>query len=210
MKYASTLFLLLFAFTASAQEANKSMSDLIFESQDTAFKNLIDSVSYNKKNIVMVSQDGTRIRKSQKDIDDALEAGSQFYKDQNYKDAFSKLSEVAAMGNKEAQAIVGLMFLQGQYVEKSTVTGMGWLGVANEKKNKKKNKTAKKAYKQVYSQLSEEHQKIIDATVADYVAKFGMDTQNYICKKVKPLGSNIAESVCVKSADSESPLYPVI
>ncbi len=206
MKYTLAFCTLLFSAMSVAQEVNPTLTDFMLESQNDALRNLLDSDSYNEPNIVMVAEDGSRIRKSQKDIDDAMQVGSKYYKEEKYEQAFSSLSEVAAMGNKDAQTIIGMMYLQGQHVPKSIVTGMGWLGVANETKNK----TAKKAYKQVYSQLSDEHKKVIDQTVATYVSKYGMETQNISCKKVKSVGSNISESVCAKSADSESPLYPII
>ena len=185
------------------------MGDLMRDSQNGALKNLLDSDNYIERNIVMVAQDGSRTKKSQKDIDDAMKTGTQYYKEENFEAAFSALSEVAVMGNKDAQAIIGMMYLQGQHVQKSTVVGMGWLGVANETA-KQRNKNAKKAYKQVYSQLSDEHKKVIDTTVADYVSKYGMETQNIVCKKVKATGSNISESVCLKSPNSESPFYPIL
>ncbi len=206
MKYTLALYLLFFSVVSIAQEGNRSLKDLILESQNLALRNLLDSDSYNERNIVMVAEDGSRIWKSQKNIDDAMQIGSKHYREENYKEAFTALSEVAAMGNKYAQTIIGMMYLQGQHVPKSIVTGMGWLGVANETKNK----TAKKAYKQVYSQLSDQHKKVIDETVAGYVSKYGMETQNINCKKVKAAGSNISQSICAKSAGSESPYYPVL
>ncbi len=209
MQYTTVLFLLLLCAIPSIAQDTGTISDLITDSQNSAFKDLADSANYTERNIVMVAEDGSQIRKSQKDIDDALKVGYQYYKEENYEEAFSILSKLAAMGNKEAQGIIGMMFLQGQHVQKSTVSGMGWLGVANES-TKAKNKNVRKAYKQVYSQLSSEHQKVIDQTVADYVGKYGIATQNIVCKKVRNIGSNISKSVCVKSPNSKSPLYPVL
>ena len=206
MKYVLSFLIFVFSPFAPAQVTDGgSVGDLINSTQNTAFKNLMDASEYDNKNITMVKADESKIMKSQHDIDQALERGKQYYKKGDYEQAYPLISELAIMGIKDPQMLLGMMFLEGQYVTKSTVRGMGWLGVANEGKLNH----SRKVFNHVYKQLSDEHKQVIDTTVADYRAKYGMDVQNIVCKKKKPVGSNLETTICAKRADSESPWHAI-
>ena len=58
--------------------------------------------------------------------------GIKHYKNGNYEKAFNLLKEPAAWGYKGSQYVIAFMFLKGEYVEQSTLLGMGWFGVAEE------------------------------------------------------------------------------
>ena len=207
MKFLIVLSFFLFvspAFTF-AQDGGK-ISDYTRNSQNGALKDILDSTHYDEKNINMVQSNGESFTKSQREIDQAFERGTQYYREGNYEKAFPIVSELAIMGIKDTQMILGMMYLEGHHVQKSTVRGMAWLGVANEAKIKH----SRKVFKHVYKQLSDEHKQVIDATVADYKSKYGVEAQNIDCKKQKAVGSNIETTECRKKANSESPWHPII
>ncbi|WP_448549491.1 sel1 repeat family protein [Thalassotalea fusca] len=105
------------------------------------------------------------------------------YQRGNYKEAFEKLSELAAWGYKESQYALAFMFLKGQHVKQSTLIGMGWLGVAAESGHIK----WVDLYNKLYNAASKEEQLRFDKIVAIYKSKFGMKAQNVTCRnRVKP------------------------
>ncbi|NOU49068.1 sel1 repeat family protein [Pseudoalteromonas sp. JBTF-M23] len=105
--------------------------------------------------------------------------GLKLYRSGNYEQAFELLKEPAQMGYKGAQYVLAFMFLKGQYVEQSTVLGMGWLGVAKEADVKDWNIQFDKFYAVAPEGLKTK----IDAKVAQYIAQFGLKAQNVTCKK---------------------------
>ena len=105
------------------------------------------------------------------------------YQRGNYKEAFEKLSELAALGYKESQYALAFMFLKGQHVKQSTLIGMGWLGVAAESGHKE----WVKLFDQLYHSASESEQKRFDKIIDSYKSKFGMKAQKVSCRKrIKP------------------------
>lgn len=163
-------------------------------------------VEYNDKNISITSADGIATFKSLRDLDDELKQGIEYYKANKYAEAYTVFSELSQWGVKEAQAILGGMFIQGQYVDRSTERGLAWLGVAKEVRTQR---SASKMYKHVYKQLNAEQQKYIDQMVDSYIAKYGAKAQNVNCSRRTYAGSNIPETSCKKQPNSNSVLYPI-
>ena len=62
--------------------------------------------------------------------------GIKSYQKGEYEKSFELLKTPAAWGYKGAQYTIAFMFLKGQYVQQSTLMGMGWLGVATEVETK--------------------------------------------------------------------------
>jgi hypothetical protein len=105
--------------------------------------------------------------------------GIKQYKRGNFEAAFNLLKEPAAWGYKGSQYTLAFMFLKGQYVQQSTVLGMGWLGVAKEAKVK----DWEKQYNSFYAAAPENLQIKIDAIVVEYVKRYGLKAQDVTCTK---------------------------
>jgi len=127
--------------------------------------------------------------------------GIRAYTGGRYESAFNMLSETASRGMKESQYVLALMFLKGEYVDKSILIGLGWLGVAIESGNEEWNKT----FNTLYESMNDAQRAMVDAKVNDYVAKYGTVIQGIACKKRTAAGSRRIEVRCDKSVGN----YPV-
>lgn len=170
------------------------------------FSNLLSKQQYSKKNISMKDENGDLTHKSLQDIDDELEDILKLVQAKNYERAYPMVAELSQWGVKEAQAIMGTMYMKGQHVEKSTELGLVWLGVAKEGNV---HKPAKKSFDYVYSQLNDEQRKYMDQKVDAYIAKYGSEEQKFICKSRNVSGSNIRSKRCLKTPGTTSILYPL-
>lgn len=127
--------------------------------------------------------------------------GIRAYTGGRYESAFNMLSDTASKGMKESQYVLALMFLKGEYVDKSILIGLGWLGVAIESGNEEWNKT----FNTLYESMNDAQRAMVDAKVNDYVAKYGTVIQGIACKKRAAAGSRRIEVRCDKSVGN----YPV-
>lgn len=127
--------------------------------------------------------------------------GIRAYTGGRYESAFNMLSDTASRGMKESQYVLALMFLKGEYVDKSILIGLGWLGVAIESGNEEWNKT----FNTLYESMNDAQRAMVDAKVNDYVAKYGTVIQGIACKKRTAAGSRRIEVRCDKSVGN----YPV-
>ena len=127
--------------------------------------------------------------------------GLRAYTGGRYESAFNMLSDTASIGLKESQYVLALMFLKGEYVDKSILIGLGWLGVAIESGNEEWNNT----FNTLYESMNDAQRAMIDAKVNDYVAKYGTAIQGIACKKRTAAGSRRIEVRCDKSVGN----YPV-
>ena len=128
------------------------------------------------------------------------------YRQKNYREAFQRFSELSQFGLKEAQTMLGVMYLKGEYVEKSIERGLLWLGVAKEGGQEKK---AAESFNYVYAQLSVEHKANIDKKLIEHIQKFGAEAQSVNCKRVSEAGSNITPIKCIKEQGSRTVMYPI-
>jgi hypothetical protein len=162
-------------------------------------------VEYNDKDISITSETGETTFKSLRDLDEELKEGIEYYQTDKFAEAYTIFSELSQWGIKEAQAVLGGMFIQGQYVDRSTEVGLAWLGVAKEARTQK---SASKMYNHVYKQLNTQQQTYIDGVVGNYIDKYGAKAQNIHCSRRTYAGSNIPKTSCKKRANSNSVLYP--
>ena len=100
-----------------------------FRVQDE-FHQSIDDLDYNKKNISIISENGDEYFKSLEEIEFELNEGMKLYKKGEYEQAYVILSELSQWGIKDAQTVLGNMFIKGEHVDKSVERGLAWLGVA--------------------------------------------------------------------------------
>lgn len=105
--------------------------------------------------------------------------GIKQYEKGNYEDAFNLLKEPAAWGYKSSQYALAFMFLKGNYVQQSTLLGMGWLGVAKEVKIKEWTEQ----YNAFYLMATDEQKQKIDNIVEEYIKRYGLKSQDITCKK---------------------------
>jgi len=112
------------------------------------------------------------------EIQDKFVEGADAHKKGDFSSAYDNLSFAAQSGMKEAQYLLGFMYLKGEYVQRSIPVGMAWLGTALEIENK----DWSALYSRVYHSLNEQQQVFIDRKVSQYIDIYGMDIQNVDCQ----------------------------
>lgn len=129
--------------------------------------------------------------------------GIKQYDKGNYEDAFNLLKEPAAWGYKGSQYALAFMFLKGNYVQQSTLLGMGWLGVAKEANVKEWTEQ----YNNLYAAATAQQKYKIDEIVKEYIKRYGLKSQDVTCQK----GINAQRRVVLKchKYNGLGTLYPV-
>lgn len=133
------------------------------------------------------------------------ERGLRHYERGDHDKAFEILSETATRGLKKSQYVLAFMFLKGEHVSKSTLLGMAWLGVAKESGDEE----WVQLFDGLYGRLNEAQQKMVDAKVAQYVERYGMDVMNVSCDRLPVTGSRRVETRCLKIEGPAAPIVPV-
>jgi len=131
------------------------------------------------------------------------EQGAIAYEKGDYESAYADLSLAAQRGVKDAQYLLGFMYLQGEYAPRSIPIGMAWLGTALEVENKE----WLALYKKLYGTLNSAQQVFIDNKVDTYIQLYGMDTQRIVCESKPRVGSRRKVRQCIKTEDVNTPLY---
>jgi hypothetical protein len=137
------------------------------------------------------------------EIQDKFVEGADAHKKGDFSSAYDNLSFAAQSGMKEAQYLLGFMYLKGEYVQRSIPVGMAWLGTALEIENK----DWSALYSRVYHSLNEQQQVFIDRKVSQYIDIYGMDIQNVDCQLTSVIGSRKLAQRCTKQADRLTPLF---
>lgn len=127
--------------------------------------------------------------------------GIKSYKAGDYKTAFELLKTTATWGYKGSQYTIAFMFLKGQYVQQSTLLGMGWLGVATEMETE----DWSDQYRTFYGAATPLQKAQIDTIVEEYIKRYGMKAQHVTCKKFR--GQTLNQN-CFKS-DRLSKVYDI-
>ena len=131
------------------------------------------------------------------------EQGAVAYEDGDYESAYADLSLAAQRGVKDAQYLLGFMYLQGEYAPRSIPVGLAWLGTALEVENK----DWLSLYTKLYGTLNSAQQALIDNKVDAYIELYGMDTQRIVCDNKARVGSRRKVRQCIKTEDVNTPLY---
>ncbi len=132
-----------------------------------------------------------------------FEQGAVAYEKGDFETAYADLSLAAQRGVKDAQYLLGFMYLRGEYAPQSLPVGLAWIGTALEVDND----DWLELYTQIYTKLSPQQQVYIDSRVDKYIELYGMDTQRMSCKKTARTGSRRKILQCVKTEDVNTPLY---
>ncbi len=119
------------------------------------------------------------IRKTTASLETKEFNGIKHYKNGEFKKAFNLLKEPAAWGYKGSQYAIAFMFLKGEYVEQSTLLGMGWLGVAKEANVKEWSKQ----YDAFYSTATKAQKLKFDKIKDVYIQRYGLVAQDVTCRK---------------------------
>ena len=130
--------------------------------------------------------------------------GIKYYQKGEYKKSFELLKIPATWGYKGAQYAIAFMFLKGQYVQQSTLLGMGWLGVATEMETE----DWSEQYRAFYSAATPKQKLKIDKIVDEYIIRYGMKSQHITCKKSATILSRRIKHFCSKS-DNLSIVYDI-
>ena len=131
------------------------------------------------------------------------EQGAVAYESGDYESAYADLSLAAQRGVKDAQYLLGFMYLQGEYAPRSIPVGLAWLGTALEVDNKE----WLSLYTKLYGTLNAAQQAFIDNKVDTYIELYGMDTQRIVCDNKARVGSRRKVRQCIKTEDVNTPLY---
>ena len=137
-------------------------------------------------------------------IDKQQKWGVTLYERGDYEGAFNQLSELAVWGYKDAQYTLAFMFLKGQYVEQSTLIGVGWLGVATESGREE----WETLLQNIYSKASNEAKVKFDIMIKDYKSKFGLKAQHVTCRKTTHGMSKRIIMKCTKN-DTLTTVYEI-
>ena len=137
------------------------------------------------------------------EIQDKFVEGADAHKKGDFTSAYDNLSFAAQSGMKEAQYLLGFMYLKGEYVKRSIPVGMAWLGTALEIENK----DWSALYSRVYDSLNAQQRVFIDRKVSQYIDIYGMDIQNVDCQLTSVIGSRKLAQRCTKQADRLTPLF---
>lgn len=125
---------------------------------------------------------------------EALSQAIDLYQGNDYKNALIELEKMAQIGEKKAQYLVGVMYLNGQGTDQDLEKSYAWLTVANEQKTS----SWKKPLEFIESKISAEFLTVVSATADQYVDKYGAKAQRLKCRTKRILGSKKGTHLCVK------------
>ena len=123
-----------------------------------------------------------------------LNSALNLYQASDFDVALPALEKIAKRGNKNAQYIVGTMYLNAQGTKQNLLKSYAWLKVANEKKSN----SWKRPLKMLEEKLPESFLQKASFEAESYVSKYGTKTQRVKCRNIKTLGSKRGVDTCKK------------
>lgn len=130
------------------------------------------------------------VEQYKKDLNQALK----LYQSKNYNEALTALERIAQRGEKKAQYIVGVMYLNAQGSGQDLLKSYAWLKVANEQKNKK----WLKPLTMLEEKLPKDYLSLAQQEADKYIAMYGVQEQKMKCQNAKTLGSRKGTHICKK------------
>ena len=116
------------------------------------------------------------------------------YKSADYTNALPALEAMAQRGEKKAQYIVGVMYLNAQGTAQDLMKSYAWLNVANEQKTKQ----WKKPLNMLNDKLPADYLTAVKGEADKYVDLYGAKAQQLKCRNTKILGSKKPTHTCKK------------
>jgi TPR repeat protein len=138
-------------------------------------------------------------RESIHDIKDDEEQGVRYYSRAEFERAYPLVWNAARHGLKQAQYVLGLMYLKGEHVEQDMVRGAAWMGLSTEAQVQDWRDT----FVSIVNALDEAQRQEVRAKLAKYIEYYGMEAQGISCK---PARSGRLQLDCTK-ASGTYPLY---
>ncbi|MBF66697.1 MAG: hypothetical protein CMQ29_16635 [Gammaproteobacteria bacterium] len=126
-----------------------------------------------------------------KEILDAERYGLKLAEDGNFDEAAPYLDKAAKLGQKEAQARLGFMFLNGEGVKKNELVGISWLGTAARGES---TDMIKRLFDQVWTRIPEDMTGQLTAYIDTFETEYG--ESRIECRKSRVAGSHISTDVC--------------
>ena len=124
----------------------------------------------------------------------ARELGTLLFGKRKYAEALPHIMTAATHGLRKSQAQLGFMHLHGLgNAKKDTRYAVGWLGVAAEGKSTPE---IQHYFEDIWALIPDENVPSYEALVATFVAKFGTEAHNVICRRVNDSGSKITKLRC--------------
>lgn len=116
------------------------------------------------------------------------------YTSGQFEAAFEDLLKFAKTGDKLAQYLTAMAYLQGQGTKMNNMEGYAWLSVAVEQNNKK----WKKMLANIDKGLDDEFKDKVKPKVEEYIAKYGIKAQKLVCRNRKETGTQRRRHTCEK------------
>lgn len=114
--------------------------------------------------------------------------GRQLYIAEKYKDALPYLEFAAVRGFKEAQRLLGEIYINGLGdIERDIVQGIGWLGVAASGESEPE---IRQLYESVRERLPAQHNETFDKVVAQYTQNYDGRRTRVVCEMVQQAGTH--------------------
>ena len=126
-----------------------------------------------------------------KEILDAQRWGFKLANDGKHEEAAPYLQAAAKLGQKEAQARLGFMFLQGEGVPQNSLVGISWLGVAARGESTER---IKSLFDRAWKQFPEDAAEKLTAYIDTFEAEYG--ESRIQCRMSRQAGSHISTEVC--------------
>ncbi|REL25154.1 sel1 repeat family protein [Thalassotalea euphylliae] len=117
------------------------------------------------------------------------------YQSKDYEKALAALEVIAMRGEKQAQYILGTMYLNSQGTNQDLLKSYAWLSVANEQKSKQ----WKKPLAMLNEKLPADYLALAKEQASHYQAQYGAKAQKMKCRNTKTLGSKKPTHLCTKS-----------
>lgn len=131
------------------------------------------------------------------------ESAFELYGQSNFEEALPAIEQIAKIGDKKAQYIVGVMYLNAQGTEQDLMKSYAWLTVANEQRNKQ----WARPLALLNEKLPVDYLTLAKEEADKYVSLYGKKAQKVKCRNVKTLGSKKPTHQCKKSEVKDGYYY---
>ena len=150
--------------------------------------------SLDADEVVTVTEKRLQTAAGRREIYRRVAEGKNLFARKQVKEAFPLLLDTAQLGFKDSQARVGHIYLQGLgEVERDTVQGVGWLGVASSGTT---SPGIKNYFNDIWKRIPDAYVPYFEEVVDDYRTKYGQNATGVVCGFNRPLDSFVKELSC--------------
>lgn len=123
------------------------------------------------------------------------EQAFELFSQSKYEQALPAIEVMAQMGDKKAQYVAGIMYLNAQGTEQDLLKSYAWLSVATEQKTSQ----WARPLEMLDSKLPADYLAVAKQEAEKFVALYGAKAQQLKCRNVRTLGSKQPTHECTKS-----------